>query len=178
MAAMFRMILLILVLPVACIATAFAQVSLQVTTLAEKKASELPAGPLYWRIETFPSFAKAKAGAGSYGLAVQSEGKAWLFTLGPPGGASPGATRVSEVGPIARIVAPLYLLRINAAQGPPGSLTSVHSHPGSEAFFVISGEQRIRSAESAITVGAGQSEAGGPANAAMQVSSSGNRDLH
>ena len=33
-------------------------------------------------------------------LAVEAEGKAWLFTLGPAGGSSAGGVKVAEVGPI------------------------------------------------------------------------------
>jgi quercetin dioxygenase-like cupin family protein len=70
----------------------------------------------------------------------------WLFTLGSSGGSSAKAIKIAEVGPIPRINATQYLLRINDASGPPGSATSVHSHPGSEAFFVLTGEQSIRGA--------------------------------
>ena len=30
-----------------------------------------------------------------------------------------------------------YLLRVNHGSGPPGSKTPVHTHPGSEAFYVL-----------------------------------------
>ena len=54
----------------------------------------------------------------------------------------------------------------------------MHSHPGSEAFFVLAGEQSIRGAHGTMVVTAGQPAAGhGPAQA-MQVSSSGTADLH
>ena len=45
----------------------------------------------------------------------------WLFTLGPQGGATHGGSKVAEIGPVAPITAPEYLLRINNAGGPPGS---------------------------------------------------------
>lgn len=49
--------------------------ALVVKPLAEKKISELPAGPLYWRIETLPSMERAKAVSGPTTLAVEEEGK-------------------------------------------------------------------------------------------------------
>ena len=152
--------------------------SLQVKPLAERKVQELPAGPLFWRIENFPSLPQAQAAAGPWSLATASAGKAWLFTLGPAGGSSSGGTRVAEVGPIPRVAAPQYLLRINEASGPPGSITPVHSHPGSEAFLVLAGEQGIRTAHGLMRVEAGQPAAGHGADMAMQVSSSGATDLH
>lgn len=152
--------------------------ALSIRPLAEKKVADLPAGPLFWRIENFATLDQAQAAAGRWSLAVQAEGRVWLFTLGPAGGVSAGGVRVAEVGPIARVQAKEYLLRINDASGPPGSVTTVHSHPGSEAFLVLSGEQSIRSAHGVLRVAAGQPEAGHGPDMAMQVSSSGATDLH
>ena len=45
----------------------------------------------------------AQASAGPYSVAVEAAGKAWLFTLGPAGGSTAGASAVAEVGPIPRI---------------------------------------------------------------------------
>ena len=82
-----------------------AQQKLVVKQLAEKKIARLPEGSLYWRIENFATIAEANAAAGPMGLAVESKGKAWLFTLGSSGGSTPGGNKVAEVGPIKRIVA-------------------------------------------------------------------------
>jgi len=154
------------------------QPPLVVKPLAEKKVAELPAGPLSWRIENFTALAQAQAAAGPWSLVAESAGKVWLFTLGPAGGSSGGGTKVAEFGPIPRVVAPQYLLRINEASGPPGSITPVHTHPGSEAFFVVAGEQSIRSPHGLMRVKVGQPEAGHGADMPMQVSSSGSTDLH
>ena len=158
---------------------AFGEAKLTVTKLAEKKVAQLPAGPLFWRLETFATKTAAERAAGAFSLVAESGGKAWLFTLGPAGEASsPGGTKVAEVGPLRPVVAPEYVLRINEASGPPGSITSVHSHPGSEVFYVLAGEQSIRSASGVVRVMPGKPEARGGADMAMQVSSTGTTDLH
>ena len=51
-----------------------------------EEGRELPAGPLFWRVESFATLAQAQAAAGPMSLAAESNGKAWLFTLGPAGG--------------------------------------------------------------------------------------------
>jgi len=158
--------------------TAMAQQPLVIKPLAEKKVAELPAGPLFWRIESFAALAQAQAAAGQWSLVAESAGKVWLFTLGPAGGSSTGGAKVAEVGPIPRVVASQYLLRINEASGSPGSTTPVHTHPGSEAFLVLAGEQSIRSPHGVMRVEVGQAEAGQGADMPMQVSSSGSTDLH
>ncbi len=169
--------LLVHVLACTVASTAMAQSALVIRPLAERTVDALPSGELFWRIETFPSADAAQAAAGPWSLVADAAGKTWLFTLGPSGGSSPGAVRVSEVGPIARVDAPRYLLRINEASGPPGSVTPVHSHPGSEAFFVLAGEQSVRGAHGTLVVKAGMPEPGHGPSMAMQVSSSGSGDL-
>ena len=163
---------------VALVILAQAPQALTIKPLAEKKVASLPAGTLYWRIENVASLPAAQAATGEFGLAAESRGKVWLFTLGEKGGATGAGTKVAEVGPIPRPEAAQYLLRINEATGAPGSITSVHTHPGSEAFYVLAGEQTIRGAHGTMKVKVGQPEAGHGADMPMQVSSSGAADLH
>jgi hypothetical protein len=172
---------ILLVAPIAILLMAVwasAQQKFVIKKLGEKKVAELPEGSLYWRIENFATLTDANAAAGATALVVESRGKVWLFTLGSSGGSTPGGSKVAEVGPIPRISAPEYLLRINEATGAPGSITSQHSHPGSEAFYVLAGEQTIRSPQGVLRVRAGQPETGHGADNPMQVSSTGSTDLH
>lgn len=152
--------------------------SLVLKAIAEKKVATLPAGRprLYWRVENFPSLAQAQAAAGPTALAAEAGGRAWLFTLGPEGGASAGGSRVAEIGPVAFVVAPEYLLRINEASGPPRSITVVHTHPGVEAFYVLAGELCIRTFQGVTRVPAGRADPGLDAGTPMQVSSCGSTD--
>jgi hypothetical protein len=153
--------------------------SLVIKVLAEKKVARLPVGRpgLYWRLENFPSLAQAQAAAGTWGLAAESAGKAWLATLGPKGGSSAGGTKVVEIGPIPTVVAPEYLLRLNEPSGSPGSITIVHSHPGAEAVYVLAGEFCMRTPHGVIRAPAGRAEPGHEADMPMQVSSCGSTDL-
>src|SRR5262245_39804940 len=81
-----------------------------VKPIVEMKIKQLPPGPLYWRVENFPTLEQAKAAAGRYrwnpdtvsyegspALAAEAAGKAWLFTLGARGGATPGGNKVAEI---------------------------------------------------------------------------------
>ncbi len=153
--------------------------SLLVRALADKKVTRLPVGRpgLYWRLESFPSLAQAQAAAGPYGLAAETFGTAWLATLGPKGGSSAGGTKVAEVGPLPPVVAPEYLLRLNEGSGPPGSTTVVHTHPGSEGFYVLAGELCIRTPQGVIRISADRSDAGPGIDTPVQISSCGSTDL-
>jgi hypothetical protein len=158
--------------------SASANEPLLITKLADRTVAELPAGLLFWRLENFPTAASAQAAAGPWSLVAETAGKVWLFTLGPAGGATAGGTKVVELGPIPRVAAKQYLLRINEAKGAPDSVTPVHTHPGSEAFYVLKGETSSRTPYGLQRVATAQAEVGRGGDTPMQVSSSGTTDLH
>jgi quercetin dioxygenase-like cupin family protein len=150
-----------------------------VSPVAEKKLNRLPPGLLYWRIENFPTLdqAQSAAAASPTSLAAEVSGKVWLFTLGLKGGTTPGGTKVAEIGPVPVFAASEYLLRINHAGGPPGSKTPVHSHPGSESFYVLAGQVGQRTPHGVTRTEAGQSLVGHGPDMPMEVFSSGKTDL-
>lgn len=169
---------------------AAAQGQYVVQPVAEKKLKQLPAGPLYWRIENFTTMQQANAaiGPGRWNpdtvshdpvpaLAAEVAGKVWLFTLGPKGGSTPGGTKVAEVGPVPPVSAPEYLLRINHGYGPPGAKTPLHTHPGSEAFYVVAGRLGQQTPHGVSHVEAGRYMNGHQADMPMQVFNSGTTEL-
>jgi quercetin dioxygenase-like cupin family protein len=109
--------------------------------IAEKKVTDLPNGPLFWRVENFPTIADAQAKAGSHSLPPQ------------------------------------YLLRVNEGSGVPGSTTSVHTHPGSEAYYVLSGEASQKTTHGVSRISAGQTLAGHGADTVMQFMNSGTTNV-
>jgi hypothetical protein len=154
------------------------------------KVKQLPKGPLYWRIENFPTLELAKSAAlpfrwnpdtvsyeGLPSLTAEVAGKVWLFTLGPKGGKTPGGTFVAEVGPVPPVTASEYLLRVNLGSGPPGSKTPVHSHPGSESFYVVAGQLGQRTPRGISHVDAGHTMTGHQADMPMEVFNSGTTEL-
>jgi hypothetical protein len=149
-----------------------------IKTVAEKKLDQLPAGPLYWRLENFASLAQARAAEGPASLAGEVAGKVWLFTLGPAGGSTRGGSKVAEIGPVPPVAAHEYLLRINSSGGPPGARTPVHTHPGSETFFVLAGRLGQRTPHEVSHVAAGQSMTGHGPDTAMEVFTDGTSDLN
>jgi hypothetical protein len=169
---------------------ALAQNKFAVKPVAERKLKTLPAGPWYWRIENFPTLRQAQSaiGAGPWNpntvsydaapaLAAEVAGKAWLFTLGTKGGATPGGTAVAEIGPIPEFAASEYLLRINHSGGAPGAKTAAHSHPGSETFYIVTGRLGQTTPQGTHYVEAGQYMIGHGADLPMIVSSSGTTEL-
>ena len=158
--------------------TATAQPKFDIKPVAEKKLKQLPAGPLYWQVENFPTLAQARAAEGPTSLASEVAGKVWLFTLGPRGGSTRDGSKIVEIGPVPPITAPEYLLRINNAGGPPGARTPVHTHPGSEAFYVLAGQLGQKTPHGMSHVDVGQSMPGHGPDTPMEVFSSGTSDLN
>ena len=138
--------------------------------VVEKRVSQVPPSPLFYRLDTFPSLEAAEAAAGPYGLAGQtSDGRAWLFTLGPSGASSPGGTTVAEVGPLSAPPASEYLLRVQENITPPGRTGDVHTHPGAEGWFVLNGEQTIRTPAGMTRTVAGQAAVGPSGGTPLQL---------
>lgn len=186
-----------LTLPIICAAALLlpssswaADVRYVVKPIAEMKVKQLPKGPLYWRVENFPTLDQAKAAAGEYrwnpdtvsyqgspSLTAEVAGKVWLFTLGPQGAATPGGTKVAEIGPVPPISASEYLLRVNYGSGPPGAKTPVHSHPGSEAFYIVSGKLGQKTPDGISYAETGHTMNGHMPGMTMQVFNGGTTDL-
>src|SRR5262249_7963932 len=167
-----------------------AQAQYVVQPVAEIKVKQLPKGELFWRVESFPTLDKAKAAAPPYrwnpdtvsydglpSLTAEVAGKAWLFTLGPKGGATAGGGEGAEVGAGPPLRPPEDLSRADHGPGPPGATTPVHMHPGSESFYVIAGRLGQRTPQGVMNVEAGHSMNGHPAGMTMEVFNSGTTEL-
>jgi hypothetical protein len=69
------------------------------------------------------------------------------------------------------------LLRVNRAGGSPGAKTPVHTHPGTEAFYVLAGRLGQRTPQGTSYAEAGQSMNGHGRDVPMEVFSAGTSDL-
>ncbi len=150
----------------------------RVKPVAEKKVKALPSGPLFWRVENFPALGQAQAAAGPMSLAVDVHSKTWLFTLGAKGASTPGGSKVTEIGPVPPLTASEYLLRINYTGGPAGVKTSVHTHPGSEAFYILTGRLGQVTPHGTMHANEGSTMNGHGADTPMQVFSAGPGELN
>lgn len=147
-----------------------------VTKMAEMEVDVLPDGELYWHVENFGSLDEADAAAGDYSLAAEFEDKAWLFTLADRRADGMGGTPVVSIGPVPRIDSDGFLLRINNATAPVGAKTSIHTHPGPEAFLILTGQLTQHTPYGMHVLNAGGTMPGVP-DQAMEIHSTGNEEL-
>jgi hypothetical protein len=137
----------------------------------EHRVTSLPAGPLYWQIETFPTYAEASAAATQYSMTLDAEGRGWLFTLGQEGDHTPGATHLAEIGPLPVPDAPEYLLQLSYQSRAGKVVGTEHTHPGVESWYMFAGRQTVQfpTLETESSVSAGQGLMGPPANTPLRI---------
>jgi len=156
---------------------AAAQAQFIVKPVTEKKIKVLPAGPLYWHIKNFPTLAQAQGAAGPTSLAAEVSGKVWLFTLSPAGASTRGGSKGRRDWPLAANHGTRIFTADQPRIRPPGAKTPVHTHPGSEAFYVLAGRLGQKTPHGVSHADAGQSMNGHGADTPMEVFSAGTTDL-
>jgi quercetin dioxygenase-like cupin family protein len=110
--------------------------------LVRKRIATLPAAPVYL-FETFASPIAAQRAETPAGAVVRAGGKIWLVSLARKGERTPGATFVAEIGPLEVPRAASYEMVVGEVVTAPGRHSRVHTHPGPEAWYLLSGEQCV-----------------------------------
>ncbi len=142
---------------------------------ATQAIEALPAAPIFWHLDTYPTRAAAQAAAqGPASTVVESLGKVWLFTIAGAGWTPATGERVATIGPLPAAAGRRYTARYMEAVFPSTQTmqTAVHRHSGPEAWYVVGGAQCLRTPESTTVIRAGH---GGvvPAGPPMMLTSIG-----
>jgi hypothetical protein len=117
---------------------------------------QLPRGPLFWHLDTYPMRAAAEAAKGPHGAVVESLGRIWLFTIAEREWRPVGGARVAEIGPLAVDPNTKYTASYRESIQTPGNpIGSSHRHPGPEASYTESGETCFETPEGKIVGRAG-----------------------
>jgi quercetin dioxygenase-like cupin family protein len=130
--------------------------------LAKIRVARFSDGPLFWHLNKFPTKEAAQAAKEQRGFIVEAEGKFWLFSFGPKGAAPKQGERVASVGPLQLTSSKLppaksYEIVAYLAVMPPDMYTRVHTHPGPEAWYILSGEQCLETPSGVMKARAGES---------------------
>lgn len=145
--------------------------------LARKQFTTLPEGPLGLRFENFSTTEAAQHAATAASAVVEAAGKVWLLTLGSRGQRSQAGTFVAEVGPVPAVPpAASYVLEVAEAEFGPDQRAAVaravHTHPGPEIFYLLTGEQCLETPDGTTRARAGEGMLA-PANTPMQLNITG-----
>jgi hypothetical protein len=101
---------------------------------------ELPSGPTYWHVYSYPSRAVADAvPKRPASVVVEALGTVWLFAIGDAAWQASTGQRVAQIGPLPVVAAKHYTARFMEAVFPPGDglQTAVHHHSGPEAWYIV-----------------------------------------
>jgi ribonuclease BN (tRNA processing enzyme)/quercetin dioxygenase-like cupin family protein len=125
--------------------------------IANEALESLPPGPLFWHLYTYPTTAAASEARGtSSGSVVESFGKSWLFKLAPADWKPPAGEKVAVIGPLPVPLAKKYFARyMESIEAPTVAGTPVHTHPGPEAWYLVSGAQCLRTPSKAFVLHSG-----------------------
>jgi len=120
--------------------------------IAHKTFTALPKAPIVLRLENFPTTEAAQNSATPASAVVEAVGRVWLLTLGSQGERSKAGSFVTEIGPLPDIpVATSYELQVADADfGPamnPTISKAVHTHSGTEIWYLLTGEQCLENTE-------------------------------
>lgn len=113
-------------------------------------------GPAYWHLLTFdtPSAAQKEAAQHRHAVVVNAHGKVWLNVLGNADEKVEGGVQQAVIGPLS--VPAQGHARFLESWFPPGMMTRTHSHPGTEVFYVVEGEQCVETPAGGHLIGAGE----------------------
>jgi hypothetical protein len=127
---------------------------------AEAQLGRLPAQALYWHIYEYRSRASADAARGERGTVAEVFGRHWLYTIAEEKWRPAAGERVAVIGPLDVATDTPYTARYMEALFPwagpqPYGDGSGHRHPGSEAWYVVSGAQCLETPNGLIVASAG-----------------------
>ncbi len=140
---------------------------------AREELGPLPATPLYWHLDTFPTFAAAESARGPRGTVVRSLGATWLFTIADSAWRPRRGHRVVRIGPLPLVVADSFAALYMEGEFQPGMQAQVHRHPGVEAWYTLAGSMCLESSEGRMEQRAGEPGVMVPGGLPMQLTGTG-----
>ena len=127
---------------------------------------------VYWHLRAFPDRKAAETVRSATGIVVEEDGRFWLSEFGARNATPRGGAAVAVIGPLQLPAASGYTAVLSYAVMRPGDQSRVHTHPGPEGWYVLTGEQCLET-----PAGAGRARAGGtltvPPNVPMRLNVTG-----
>jgi quercetin dioxygenase-like cupin family protein len=127
---------------------------------------------VYWHLHTFPNKKAAEAAKSATGIVAEENGQVWLSEFGARDSAPRGGKAIAVVGPLQLPAAESYAAVLSYAVMRPGDSSRVHTHPGPEGWYVMTGAQCLETPAGANKAGAGETMTV-PGNIPMELNVSG-----
>jgi quercetin dioxygenase-like cupin family protein len=115
--------------------------------LVHEHLGQLPEGPVFWSLYTFPNRAAAEEVKRPGETVFEALGKIWLAHVGNNDGQNRGGERAAEIGPLPVKPGLSYAAVYMEAVFTPGMRARVHRHSGPEAWHTVAGETCLETPE-------------------------------
>ena len=129
---------------------------------------------VYWQLREFSSRRAADAAKSATGIVEEEDGRVWLSEFGAPDTAPRGGHSIAVIGPLQLAPAAAYTAVLSYAVMRPGDKSRVHTHPGPEGWYVLTGEQCLDTPDGPIRAQAGGAMTVRP-NIAMELNVTGTK---
>jgi quercetin dioxygenase-like cupin family protein len=126
-------------------------------TVATGSVTAIPGAPLYWHLARYERRTDASAAGSGDDIVVDAHGASWLLRFTSTDEPSGADEHVAVVGPLPLPEAERFDVAVLYSFLDPGAYTAVHSHPGPEAWYVLTGEQCLDTPAGAQYMGTGES---------------------
>jgi len=140
--------------------------------LIQKQFTTLPSGKLVLRLQNFATIDAAHSAATPTSAVVEAGGRIWLLTVSAKGQRSHDGQFVTEIDLPPVPYASNYIMDVAEADLGPANkeavARAVHTHPGPEVFYLLTGEQCLETPKGATKARAGEGMTA-PADTPMQL---------
>jgi quercetin dioxygenase-like cupin family protein len=123
--------------------------------IVDAPLGRLPAAPVFWYLDSFPTRAQAEAASNERGTVIASLGKFWVFTIDGAGWRASTGERVATIGPLPVTPGLQYSAQYMEAIFTPGMMAPAHRHSGAEAWYTLAGETCLETPDGAVVGRAG-----------------------
>lgn len=126
--------------------------------LGRKELPSLPAEPLFWHLDAFPSKEAAEQAASPTSTIAEAFGSIWLFTIEQAAWRAKGGRHVAAIGPLPAAPLSTYAAEYLRSIFKPGTTAPLHVHSGPEAFYAVNGDTCLETPEG-VRIGRGPGNA-------------------
>jgi hypothetical protein len=142
--------------------------------LGDQPVGRVEQAQVFWYLDVYPTRSEADKAKGPRGTVVESLGKVWLLTIEKAAWRPVlKGERVAEVGPLRVTAGEQYSAVFMESVSVPGTTSTIHVHPGPEAWYTLAGETCLETPNGKLVGRAGGPPVVVPAGSPMQLTVSG-----
>jgi hypothetical protein len=142
--------------------------------LVAQPVGKLEQAQVFWHLDIYPTLSEANKARGPRGTVVEALGKVWLLTIEKAGWRPMlKGEHIAEIGPLPVTAGESYSAVFMESVSIPGTTSTIHIHPGPEAWYTLAGETCLETPDGKAVGRAGGPPVIVPGGSPMQLTVSG-----